>query len=363
MRQVFRLIGCIIMLLPLGVTAHDDPAGSKPKNIVLIVADGMGLAHIGLVMHSSKEKIVLERFPIVGLQKTHSASHLITDSGAAATALSCGVKTYNSSIGMNADTVPCTNLMELAALAGLKRGLVVTSSLAHATPGAFVAHQEFRGFREAIAADFVKADLDYVVGGGMMYFNQRFVDDRNLLEELEDNGYYVSGYNSMSFKSFAKKTYQKGIYFTANIEPDTRLEGRSYFPKAVARGLEFLNDIGENGFFLFVEASQIDFAAHNNDRAYLVAELKDFDKMLAEVVAFTEDHPETLVIVTADHSTGGFSLDPGKAESVNPKGEFGTTRHTADLVPVFAMGPGAELFSGLYENTEIFMKIRSLGVF
>ncbi len=360
--RLLLCITCSILIAGQGTAIASHEPGQAPRNIILIVADGMGLAHIGLAMHSNKNALTLERFPVLGLQKTHSASHLITDSGAAATALSCGLKTYNSAIGMGPDTLPCTNLMELAGIAGKKRGLVVTSSLAHATPGAFVAHQEFRGFREAIAADLVSADLDYVVGGGMMYFNQRFVDDRNLLEELEDNGYFVGDYNNLSFKAFTKKSYQKAIYFTANIEPDSRIEGRSYFPKAVSHGLEFLNRQSENGFFMFVEASQIDFAAHNNDKAYLVAEMKDFDQMLAEVLLFAETNQETLVIVTADHSTGGLSLMHGKVNG-GVKGEFGTTRHTADMVPVFAVGPGAERFSGVYENTEIFDKIRDLGAF
>ena len=358
---LWTLIG-LLGLVPAKGLSHDDP-GAQPKNIVFIVADGMGLAHIGLAIHSTRQPINLERFPVMGLQKTHSKSHLITDSGAAATALSCGLKTYNSAIGMGSDTTPCVNLMELAERANMKRGLVVTSSLAHATPGAFVAHQEFRGFREAIAADLVQADLDYVVGGGMMYFNQRFVDDRNLIEEMEDNGYFVGDYNNLSFKSFMKKSYQKAIYFTANIEPNTRLEGRAYFPKAVSHGLHFLDGLSDDGFFFFVEASQIDFAAHNNDKPYLVAELKDFDQMLSEVIMFAEEDGETLVVVTADHSTGGLALIGGKANSPNAKGEFSTTRHTADMVPVFAMGPGAELFSGVYENTEIFEKIRSLAGF
>jgi alkaline phosphatase len=334
-----------------------------PKNVILIIGDGMGLAHVGFAMHASKKPLVLEKFPVIGLQKTHSLTHLVTDSGASATAMSCGEKTYNSAIGMAKDTTPCTNLMELAHAAGKKTGIVVTSSLVHATPAAFVAHQKFRGFREAIASDYVSGNLDYVVGGGLMYFIDRFTDDRNLWDELETKGYLVTDYQHMSFTHFTKIVPEKVIYFTANMEPDKHLDGRMYFPRAVAHGMEVLEKTGNEGFFMMVEGSQIDYAGHENNTTYLLAEMRDFNEMLAKVLAFAEQDGETLVIVTSDHTTGGLYIDGGKPGKMNVKSSFTTTRHTADMVPVYAFGPGAELFSGIYDNTEIFHKIRTVGRF
>jgi alkaline phosphatase len=363
MGLTLQLLVILAGLLPAAATSVDPTAVEVkyPRNVILVIGDGMGLAHIGLMMHTSKAPLVIEQFPIVGLQKTSSYTHLITDSGAAATAMACGEKTYNSAIGMAKDTTPCANLIELAHLAGKKTGIVVTSSLVHATPAAFVAHQKFRGFREAIAIDYLSSNVDYAVGGGLMYFTNRFTDDRNLWRELEAKGYLVSDFDHMSFKHFLRLAPEKVIYFTAHMEPDKRQDGRVYFTKAVTHGLEVLKKNGDDGFFMMVEGSQIDYAGHENNRNYLLAEMRDFDEMLAGVIAFAEEDGETLVIVTADNSTGGLAIDGGKPGKGSIKSSFTTTRHTADMVPVYAYGPGAELFSGIYDNTEIFHKIRTLG--
>ena len=357
-----KRLNCFLLLGLLYSTAlHAQSDIQYPKNIVLIIGDGMGLAHIGMYSHVVKHPLAVERMPVIGLQKTHSASHLITDSGAAATAMACGVKTYNSAIGMRADTTPCTNLFELANAAGLGTGLVVTSSLVHATPGAFVSHQQFRGFREAIATDYVDAHLDYVVGGGLMYFTNRFTDDRNIRHELEEAGYNVFDYNEMSFKNFSKRQGDKMMYFTSHLEPDRRVQGRTYFPKAVHHGMQWLGDHHTGGYFMMVEASQIDYAGHDNDKHYLLGEMRDFEEMLTLALDLAESDGQTLVIVTADHSTGGLQIEEGKPGKANVKFGFETTRHTADMVPVYAFGPGAELFHGMYDNTDIFRKIVELG--
>jgi len=253
--------------------------------------------------------------------------------------------------------------MELAHKAGKKTGIVVTSSLVHATPAAFVAHQRFRGFREAIAADYLLSNLDFVVGGGLMYFIDRFTDDRNLWDELEAKGYMVADQEHMSFKHFMKIVPEKIVYFTSFTEPAKRQDGRIYFPQAVEHGMDVLEKTGDNGFFMMVEGSQIDFAGHENNRNYLLAEMRDFNEMLAKVIAFAERDGETLVIVTSDHSTGGLTIEGGKPGKTVIKSSFMTSKHTADMVPVYAFGPGAELFSGIYDNTEIFHKIRKVGRF
>jgi len=365
MGVMLEIMILLLGLLPVQTMSTDATIADVeyPKNVILIIGDGMGLAHVGLAMRASKRPLVLEKFPIIGLQKTHSLTHIITDSGASATAMACGEKTYNSSIGMKRDTTPCANLMELAHLAGKKTGIVVTSSLVHATPAAFVAHQTFRGFRESIASDYLLSDIDYVVGGGLTYFIDRFTDDRNLWDELEAKGYVVADAEHMSFKHFLKIVPDKIVYFTSLLEPQRRKDGRIYFPEAVEHGMHVLNETGDDGFFMMVEGSQIDYAGHENNRNYLLAEMRDFNEMLAKVMEFAERDGETLVIVTSDHSTGGLSIDGGKPGKTAVKSSFKTSRHTADMVPVYAFGPGAELFSGIFDNTEIFHKIRTVGRF
>jgi alkaline phosphatase len=355
-------LGVVIVVLTTSIAAQSNDI-QYPKNIVLVIADGMGLAHVGVFSEYSKSFATLQRFPVVGIQKTHSASHLVTDSGAAATAMACGEKTYNSAIGMGADTTRCKNLFEYASDAGKATGIVVTSSLVHATPGAFVGHQPFRGFREAIASDFLDSGLDYIVGGGLVYFTNRFTDDRDLRQEMEASGYAVYDYGHMSFKNFLKKDDDKVVYFTSHLEPERRNEGRDYLSKATAHGMRKLREQGPDGFFMMVEASQVDFAGHDNDKNYLIAELRDFGELLDEVFAFAQEDGNTLVIVTADHSTGGLSIESGKPGKGRVRFSFETSRHTADMVPVFAYGPAAEIFGGVYENTQIFQKIREVGGF
>lgn len=333
-----------------------------PRNIILLIGDGMGLAHVAAAMHDATEPLVLESFPVIGLQKTHSASHVITDSGAGATAMACGLKTYNSAIGMDRDTVPGRNLMEYAQDQGKSTGIVVTSSLVNATPAAFVAHQVYRGFQEAIAADYMKLDLDYIVGGGMVYFTNRFSDERNLWQEFKQRGYLVSSFSKQSFKKFSTHMPEKAVYFTAHDTPLPYFQGRDYLPQAAEHGIRVLNQ-NSNGFFLMIEGSQIDHAGHAKNLGYLLSEMRDFNETLKAVMEFAEQDGETLVVVTSDHATGGLVIENGKPGKSRVRASFSTKHHTADMVPVYAYGPGAEIFSGIYENTDIFQKIRLVGRF
>lgn len=337
-----------------------DIFGQSPdcaaRNVIFFIGDGMGLAQVSYLAYSQNSPIALESFPVIGMQKTHSASDLITDSGAAATAFACGIKTYNSAIGMTVDTVPCTNLFELAKAQDKLTGIVVTSSVVHATPAAFAAHQVLRGFYEEIAEDMVSAEVDYLVGGGQMYFTNRFNDDRNLIEEMRESGWTVSGYDKKSFGAFSARTDARMAYFTAYSEPLPKMQGRENLSDVVVHALNVLSTYEEEGFLLMVEGSQIDFAGHGNNAYYLLTELKDMDDAILTALEFASGRDDTLIIVTGDHESGGLSI--GEAESgkkVNV--EFTTHNHTETMVPVFAYGPCAQLFGGIYENTEIFQKI------
>ena len=349
------LLYCVTALGHGHVRAQSPECGVR--NVILIIGDGMGLAHISYLAYSQDQKIAVESFPVVGLQKTHSASHLITDSGAAATAMSCGVKTYNNAIGMNVDSTPCTSLLELAERHDKRTGIVVTSSLAHATPAAFFAHQKLRGFYEAIADNLVNAGVDYLVGGGQMHFANRFMDNRNLIDELKTLGYTVSGYDRKSFRSFAGRDDTQMAYFTAHSEPLPRMQGREGMAEIAAHAIHVLSE-GENGFFLMIEGSQIDYASHGNDGAYLLSELRDTEEGIRAALEFATNRDDTLVIVTGDHECGSLALRNSKPDK-RVHVEFMARNHTQTMVPVFAYGPCAELFSGIYDNTEIFHKIKA----
>jgi alkaline phosphatase len=336
---------------------HTNSVIHYPKNIILMIGDGMGIAQITAAMYLNRKGSYLEQFPVVGLQKTFSGDNIITDSAAAATAMACGVKTYNNAIGVDMDTLPVQSILELAEKNGLATGMIVTAPVTHATPASFISHASRRQSMEEIALGFMDTKIDFLVGGGKKYFDRRESDERNLYQELKDDGYYVNDY----FKKDIFETYinpkKNFVFFTGDEDPPQVRNGRKYLPYISSKGATFLKKRNEKGFFLMIEGSQIDWGGHQNDASWLISEMDDFNTAIGRILKFAKKERETLVIVTADHECGGFSINNGstKNELVTA---FTHNGHTADLIPVFAFGPQAELFHGIYDNTEIFEKMK-----
>lgn len=333
---------------------HPD---QKPKNIILLIGDGMGLSQISAAMYSNGNRLSLEKFPVIGFHKSYSSDNLITDSAAGATAFACGVKTYNGAIGLNSDSIPCQTILEEAERNNLATGLLVTSTIVNATPAAFIAHQSMRVLNEQIAADFLNTDIDLIIGGGKRYFDRREIDERNLYEELQRKGYYVSDYSIAELDQIGMNAKQNFAYFTADGDPLPVNAGRDYLPSATQESLEFLEKRSEKGFFLMIEGSQIDWGGHANDAKYLISEMLDFNKTIQVALEYAAKKGNTLVIVTGDHETGGMAIQEGSKMN-RVKAAFTTNGHTATLIPVFAYGPMSHLFAGIYENTEIHKKMR-----
>lgn len=326
----------------------------KPKNVIFLIGDGMGVTQVFSGLTANHGKLFLENFKHIGFSKTQSASHYITDSAAGGTALACGEKTYNGAIGVNADTVAIKSILEEAEELGLATGLVSTSAITHATPASFIAHQPKRSMYEEIAADFLKTDIDVFIGGGVDHFSKR-KDGRNLMEELKQNNYQVE--TDIDKISKVKKGKLAGL--TAEVHNGRTAERANMLPVATKTALNIL-DNNKKGFFLMVEGSQIDWGGHANSTIYIVEDMLDFDQTIGKALAFAAKDKETLVVVTADHETGGMSLTGGDMKTGMVKGEYGTGGHTAVMVPVFAYGPGAEEFTGIMENTEIPKRIKKL---
>jgi len=339
-------------------TVSNVASGEKPKNVILLIGDGMGLPQITGAMYMNNNKTVFERFKNIGFHKSHSADNLVTDSAAGATAFASGVKTYNGALGVNVQKQPVTTLFEMAENKGMALGLVVTCSITHATPAAFIAHVTGREDKEAIALSFLETPVDIFIGGGMDAFTHR-ADGRDLVSELTAKGYSITDIFHQPVSELDISTNKKIGYFTANEEPLPVSDGRDYAIKASEKAVDFLDERSPQGFFIMIEGSQIDWGGHANDANYVVTELLEFEKVIANVLDFAERDKSTLVIVTADHETGGFAVMPGsKLNKIEVA--FTTKSHTAMMIPVFASGPGAELFRGIYENTDIFYKIKSL---
>lgn len=334
------------------------PVGPTPKNIILMIGDGMGISQITAGLYANGISLNLEKFPVTGLIKTYSAKHLVTDSGAGATAFSCGCKTFNGAIGVCKDKSPCTTILEEAEKQGLATGLVATSSITHATPASFIAHVPDRSEMEAIAAFFLQTDLDLLIGGGLKYFNER-KDGRDLRAELAAKGFAIADYTEKKLSELSPAPDKPFAWFSAREEPPYVSKGRDYLPGAARMAPVFLQKRSDKGFFLMIEGSQIDWACHANNAPDAVREMLDFDEAIGEVLKFAEADGNTLVIVTADHETGGMALEQGHSkDSIDI--EFVTGQHTAAMVPVFAYGPGAERFGGIYENTDIYVRMKAL---
>lgn len=328
----------------------------KPKNIILLLGDGMGLAQVTAAVYSTYKKTNFEQFPVIGFQKTIASDNLITDSAAGATAMACGIKTYRNGVGVNPDTIPQQSILELAELKGFATGLVSTVTIIHATPAAFIAHQKYRNFYEQIATDFLKTDIDLFIGGGKKYFDRRDSDDRNLIKELEQKNYVVANYFNNNLSSKLMDPNRNFVFFTADNHPLSKTQGRDYLPKAAKMSINFLKNRSKNGFFLMMEGSQIDWAGHSNEPIQLIDELSDFNQTIGVVLDFAMKNQNTLVIVTGDHETGGLAINPdSKMKKLDLA--FTTNDHTGTMIPVFAIGPKAELFRGIYDNTEIYSKM------
>ena len=323
-----------------------------PKNIILLIGDGMGFAQVEATMKVSNKRLNIERCSQTGFAKTSSSDEYVTDSGAAATAIACGIKTYNGAIGVDSLGNDVKSILAYAEEAGLATGLVATSTITHATPASFIAHDDDRWNYEAIAGDFLDVDIDVFIGGGLDHFTKR-KDGLNMVETLKNNGYQVA-FNIHEFENI-KSGKLVGLLNSESMPRIT--EGRQeMLLKSGEKAIEILIQ-NENGFFLMIEGSQIDWGGHDNNIEYVVSELLDFDTVVGAALDFAEQDGNTLVIITADHETGGLTILGDEIMADSRSIHFSTTHHTAAMVPVYAYGPQADKFSGIYENTLLFNKM------
>lgn len=327
-----------------------EPA--KALNVIYFIGDGTALPQVYAGMLATRQEMVFPKFPYIGVVDTHSSSNDITDSAAGGTALSSDHKTKNAMVGMNPDSIPVKTLLEVFHEQGKETGLVVTSYITHATPACFYAKVPHRRQYEDIAMQLAEADnINLAIGGGRKHFNQR-KDSLNLIERMESElGWKV--YDTLDNIDVTCKKY--AVLANDDHMPPAAERG-DFLPRAVKTALKTL-DGAENGFFLMVEGSQIDFACHANDSAWMVDELVDFSYAIQIALDYAEEHGNTLVVVTADHETGGLTMPDKQSKYTNVSFCYSTGSHTCLPVMVYAYGPGAEQFTGWMQNTAIKGKI------
>lgn len=344
-----------IMEHPYDVSKITPPQGGKVKNVILMIGDGMSLMHVYSAWTANHGKLfVTDNCQAVGLSKTYCANRLITDSGAGGTAMATGRKTNYHSVGVDTLGKPIPSLIDLASAKGLSTGIAVTCRLWDATPADFCCHNKDRDAEAEIVADYVHSSVDYVFGGGAKLFQDR-KDGRDIFAELRARGYQTP----RTWEETA--AVKKGKVFAVPYDVDTPLpaERGDLLARAALKGIDLLSQ-NDKGFFMMVEGSQLDDYGHFNDLNLLMQETHDFDRTIGAVYEWAARDGETLVIVTADHETGGLTLVGGDLHEGKIVCKFSTGDHSGVMVPVYAFGPGSEQFTGVYENTAIFDKIRKL---
>lgn len=332
--------------------------GKTVKNVILMIGDGTGLAQITSGQYAlvgPDGLLHMQTMPVTGFVKTHSSDNLITDSASGATAYSCGLKTYNGAIGVSPDKTPCKTILELAIEKGLSTGLVATSSITHATPASFASHVESRSMEDEIAGQLLESGTDVMLGGGFEYFSSEFrSDSSDLISKAEQAGYELLRTKDELYNSSSGKLL--GLFADDGLE---RVESEPTTSEMTSRALEVLSK-DEDGFFLMIEGSQIDWGGHGNNSEYVIREVQDFDNAVKAALEFAQQDGETLVVLTADHETGGMTLQRQKADGDSLEIYWTTGYHTGIPVPLMAYGPQATEFMGWRDNTYVGQKLSEL---
>ncbi len=293
----------------------------------------MGAEQIWAAWAANGGKLNIERLPVIGMSRTASASHAITDSAAGGTAIACGARTANGMVGQSPEGQPYTSLSRRLGEEGYATGLVVTKSITDATPASFYAAARNRKDTARIAPQLAEPGFSVVLGGG--------ADDvpAQVVQSMRQGGALVE----LSAPGKLPPATERGDYLSTSVERALSVLGKENRP-----------------FFLMVEGSQIDTAGHWNDLREVIAETLDFDRAVGVVLRWMEKHPDTLLVVTADHQTGGFALLDADVEKGSVSGRFTTNWHNGLAVPVYAAGAGAQQFSGIFDNRDFFNRFMSV---
>lgn len=363
MKKLFCVFISAMMVLAPSVAKDKAPKNEKVDKIILLIGDGMGLGVTSAWMvDRNYQPTSFDRAQYVGISKTYSLNSRVTDSAAGGTAIAAGHKTNNSMLGMLPDGTKLESVAEAAKEAGKSIGLIVTSNLLDATPAAFYAHTESRGNFRQVEEDLIAFLPDVIVGGGRGNFTSEKWEDGNMLDKAVAAGMNVvetpeAFYSINSLESPVLGLFDEGSYPMV-IDRDS-----DYLADCLNHTLDLFSN-NRKGFFIMAEGSHIDHAAHANNTEQLLFEMEEFDKAVNAAMDYADTHKGTLVIVTADHDTGGASLVSGNKDfHLGDSGigvKYTTTGHAGTPVIIYAYGASAWKFSGVMENSDINTRMREV---
>jgi len=351
------------------------PIKNKPKNIILLISDGMSLTQVStyrLLKGGPNERIAVDKFPVSGIVLTHSENAIVTDSASSATAFSTGRKTNNGALGLDEDNKILENFTEIIDRYGYVSSLISTSEITHATPAAYASHVDLRWKTDEISLQMMESKVMTILGGGRHFFlpedlGGKRSDGLNLLEQMESSRMVMTEKKELDSFDHSDLGKVVGLFADEALRDKEKPENHVFEPSssemlnfAINRSEKF-NENGCKGFFIMLEGSQVDWAGHANDLNYLKREMQDFDEAVELALDYATQNPDTLVIATADHETGGLLIESSSpTDYTAPEVKFsfntgiGYGSHTGVPVPVYAYGPGSENFTGTLDNTDIF---------
>ena len=385
--------------------ALSTPADAQ-KRIILFIGDGVGVSQWTAARIASPDALAVSQFKIMGLIDTRASNALITDSGAGATAYATGVRSYYLSIGVGPDSQPVETVLEAAKKRGWATGLVATSSITHATPAAFAAHVKSRASEFDIAQQMTALGPDVMLGAGTRFFSPRTrPDSQDLIGQLRATHTVVT--DAAAFDAIRDTSITRVVGLFGEIEMPVASRRTPTLPAMTRKAIDILSR-DPDGFFLMVEGSQTDWRAHENlPLKWVLDEILDFDAAIGVALEYQRRVPDVLILVVADHETGGLAIEtatdsavmvaaadslsrairgmapalpllsPQAADSAdsaivrmritaarlraNARGarterlfaDYTTDGHTAQMVPLFASGPGAEAFAGMIDNYRV----------
>lgn len=323
----------------------NDGKRTQVKNVILFIGDGGGLTQLYTGYTANKGRLNIFNMHHAGLSKTSSYDSYITDSAPGSTAFSSGYKTFNRFVGVDHTGTAFKLLPEYLHNKKIKTGIITTGDVTDATPADFYAHNINRNNSAGMFGDLAKSSIQILMGSGNLVFNDSLKNILTLNDfTFTDN---ISNVNDAT-KKWLVMQKEAGVSI---------INGRKdWMHQAFNKTLDILSK-NKEGFFMMVEGAQIDHGGHAMNLPYVATEVMDMDKTIGEAMQFADSNGETLIIVLADHETGGLTLLDGNIDAGYISGQFSTNDHTAVPIPVFAYGPYADLFTGFYENTAIFQKI------